>query len=66
MRTLTASAPGRCGRWLPPLKLGFAYGFVVTPDMKVDQFRGPLAGRVSGENNEVYFHFLFFNAAYQF
>ncbi len=50
----------------PAVKLGLAYEYALMPDMKLDKNRGPLAGRVSGEYSDPYFHFLAFNMAWQF
>ena len=50
----------------PNLRLGLAYEYGLTPNMKVDQNRGPLAGELSGEYNNFSVSTLAFNAAYQF
>jgi long-chain fatty acid transport protein len=48
--------------WLksPKVKLGFSYELVYVGDMSISQFRGPLAGQVSGEYKDVMMHFFAF------
>ncbi len=41
----------------PSLVLGLGYAFIWSGDLPVDQFRGPLAGRVSGEFADTMLHF---------
>ena len=41
-----------------PIRLGFAYELVWSGDLPVDQYRGPLAGRVSGAFDNSAIHFL--------
>lgn len=42
----------------PTLNLGLGYTFVWSGDLPVDQFRGPLAGRVSGDFAGAALHFI--------
>ena len=49
-----------------PVQLGFAYELAWTGDLPVDQFRGPLAGRVSGVYESTAIHFLAFNLEWNF
>lgn len=51
---------------MPNLRLGLAYEYGLTPNMKVDQNRGPRAGELSGEYNNFSLSTIAFNAAYQF
>lgn len=46
--------------------LGFAYEFQWIGDMPADQSRGPLAGRVAGQYENAYFHFLALNLTWGF
>ena len=46
--------------------LGFSYELAWTPDMKVDQNRGPRAGRLSGEYDTFIVHNFALNVAWQF
>ena len=48
------------------LKMGVSYQYAVTPNMKVDQNRGPRAGELSGEYSSFSVSTLAFNLAYQF
>jgi len=48
------------------LRLGLSYEYALTPNMKVDQNRGPRAGELSGEYNNFSISTIAFNAAYQF
>ena len=48
------------------LRLGWAYQYALTPNMKVDQNRGPRAGELSGEFSSFSVSTLAFNLAYQF
>jgi long-chain fatty acid transport protein len=48
------------------IQLGFAYQFQWLGDLPIDQQRGPLAGRVSGEVSDAMIHFFAFNLSYRF
>lgn len=48
------------------IELGAAYEFVWSGDLPVDQERGPLAGRVTGEFEDVALHFFAFNLSWRF
>ena len=48
------------------LKLGFSYAYGVLPNMKVDQNRGPRAGRLSGEYSNFSVDFFNVNLEWQF
>ncbi len=50
----------------PDLRLGFSYGYAISPNMKVDQNRGVRPGELSGEFNNFSISTIAFNAAYQF
>ena len=57
---------GTSWQFTPAVKLGLAYELAWTPDMKVDQNRGPRAGRLSGEYDTFIVHNFAFNVAWQF
>jgi long-chain fatty acid transport protein len=48
------------------LKLGFSYAYGVLPNMKIDQNRGPRAGRLSGEYSNFSVNFFNVNLEWQF
>jgi long-chain fatty acid transport protein len=50
----------------PDLRLGFAYEYALTPNMKVYQDRGPRAGVLSGEYDNFSLDTFAFNVAWQF
>jgi long-chain fatty acid transport protein len=50
----------------PALSLGAAYELVWGANMPVDQNRGPLAGRVSGDYNNTSFNFFALNLSWKF
>lgn len=61
----------RCGiglqcDWDEDLTFGFAYEYLDAGDAKIDQFRGPLAGRLEGEYDTNEIHFLAFNVSWRF
>jgi long-chain fatty acid transport protein len=49
----------------PNIKLGFAYEYAITPNMNVDQNRGPRAGEVSGEYSDFDLNFFALNLTWQ-
>jgi long-chain fatty acid transport protein len=49
----------------PTMNLGFSYEYALSPDLSVDQFRGPLAGRVSGDYPSPSINFLALNFRWQ-
>ncbi len=49
----------------PAIKLGFAYEYAFSPDLNVDQNRGPLAGRVSGKYSNPSVSFFSLNMSWQ-
>jgi len=50
----------------PTLTLGASYEFMWNGDMSVDQERGPLAGRVSGEYSDASFNFFALNLSWKY
>lgn len=50
----------------PAIKLGFAYEYAFSPDLSLNQFRGPLAGRVSGEYSNPSVNIFALNMSWQF
>jgi long-chain fatty acid transport protein len=48
------------------ITLGAAYEFIWSGDMSVDQYRGPLAGRVAGDYNSSNFSFLALNIIWKY
>jgi long-chain fatty acid transport protein len=50
----------------PDIKLGFAYENAYTPDMNVDQNRGPRAGRLSGKYSDFDLNFFALNLTWDF
>jgi len=50
----------------PEVKVGLAYEYSFSPDLSVNQYSGPLAGRVSGEYSNPSAHFLALNLGWQF
>jgi long-chain fatty acid transport protein len=50
----------------PAVKLGFAYEYAFSPDLSLNQFKGPLAGRVSGEYSNPPVNFFALNMSWQF
>jgi long-chain fatty acid transport protein len=48
------------------LTLGAAYEFMWSGDMSVDQYRGPLAGKVSGEYDNAFFSVLALNLCWKY
>ncbi len=49
----------------PAVKLGLAYEYSFSPDLNLNQSRGPLAGIVSGKYSNPSMHFLAFNLSWQ-
>jgi len=52
--------------WDDDIAFGFAYEYLDAGDAKIDQFRGPLAGRLEGEYDTNEIHFLAFNVIWRF
>jgi long-chain fatty acid transport protein len=52
--------------WDDDISFGFAYEYLDAGDAKIDQFRGPLAGRLEGEYDTNEIHFLAFNVSWKF
>jgi long-chain fatty acid transport protein len=52
--------------WDDDISFGFAYEYLDAGDAKIDQFRGPLAGRLEGEYDTNEIHFLAFNVSWRF
>ena len=52
--------------WDDDISFGFAYEYLDAGDAKIDQFRGPLAGRLEGEYDTNEIHFLAFNVIWRF
>jgi long-chain fatty acid transport protein len=52
--------------WDNDLTLGFAYEYLDAGDAEIDQFRGPLAGRLVGEYDTNEIHFLALNLNWKF
>jgi len=52
--------------WDDDLTFGFAYEYLDAGDAKIDQFRGPLAGRLEGEYDTNEIHFFAFNLSWKF
>jgi len=50
----------------PNLKSGLSYEYALTPNMKVDQERGPRAGRLSGEYDKFAVRTIALNLSWQF
>jgi long-chain fatty acid transport protein len=48
------------------ITLGAAYEFIWSGDMSVDQYRGPLSGRVAGDYNSANFNFLALNITWKY
>ena len=59
-------AAGAQYEWKDNLTLGFAYEYVDLGDAEIDQFRGPLAGRLEGEYDTNEIHFFAFNLQWIF
>jgi long-chain fatty acid transport protein len=50
----------------PDMTLGAAYEFIWGGDMSVDQYKGPLTGRVSGDYNSANFSVLALNIIWKY
>jgi len=50
----------------PNLTCGLSYEFMWNGDMSVNQNRGPLAGKVSGEYNDANFSFIALNLSWKY
>ena len=52
--------------WDDDISFGFAYEYLDAGDAKIDQFRGPLAGRLEGEYDTNEIHFMAVNVIWRF
>jgi long-chain fatty acid transport protein len=52
--------------WDEDITFGFAYEYLDAGDAEIDQFRGPLAGRLEGEYDTNEIHFFAFNLSWKF
>ena len=59
-------AAGADYEWDDNLTIGFAYEYMDAGDAEIDQFRGPLAGRLKGEYDTNEVHFFVFNVNWKF
>ncbi len=50
----------------PAIKVAAAYEYALSPDLNMNQFRGPLAGRVSSAYSNPSPNFLALNLSWQF